>query len=136
MSSPKLSGLSFKQMHAVELIAQGRSLSEVASALDVARQTVSGWRNHNKAFSEAIEAAQEDIVAATRMAAIDTHRMILRSIAELSASGTHQDRRELIALYYQCAVRPQDIEKYNNPPSADDDLIAQTIGSGPYDAIN
>jgi hypothetical protein len=108
----------------------------VASKLGVSRQTVSGWKNHNENFSEAIDAAREDITAGTRMAAISTHGTIMRSIADLAFEGSPEDRRKAIALYFEVAVRPQDIERFNNPLSPEDTLIAGVLRPEPDDALN
>lgn len=118
------------------MIAQGRSISDVAKMLSATRQTVSNWRNHNTAFSEAIEAAQEDLINGTRMASIATHATILRNVAELSSVGTHRDRRNMIAMYFDRVVRPEDIETFNNPQSPEDALIARALDPRSDDAIN
>lgn len=136
MPNMKIAALTPKQTHAVELIAQGHSLSDVASKLGVSRQTVSGWKNHNEDFSEAVDAAREDITAGTRMAGIATHGMIMRSFADLASDGSPQDRRKAIALYFKVAVRPQDLERFNNPQSPEDALIAGVIRPESHDALN
>lgn len=136
MPSNKATTLSPKQSHAVELIAQGHSITDVAKALSVQRQTVSNWRNHNTTFSEAIVAAQEDLITGNRMALIATHATILRNVAELASVGTHRDRRNMIAMYFDRVVRPEDIERFNNPQSPEDALIARALNPVAHDAIN
>lgn len=132
MSNTKSSALSPKQARAVELIAAGRTVAEVGALIGVARQTVSGWKNHNSEFSEAVESAREDIIASTRMAGITTHGAILRSLGELALEGKPEDRRKAIELYYRCAVRPEDLDRLNNPLSPEDALIERVIRSEPH----
>lgn len=42
--------LSSQQLKAIELFCQGMTVSDVARSIDVARTTVSSWKNNNKLF--------------------------------------------------------------------------------------
>jgi len=60
-------GLTAKQQQAIELIAIGKTDSEVGEALSVGRDTVNRWRNHNPAFIKALEAYQALLTIYTRV---------------------------------------------------------------------
>lgn len=42
--------ISDRQLRAIDLLLTGESLTNIASTLDVSRQTVSGWTNHHAPF--------------------------------------------------------------------------------------
>jgi acyl-CoA reductase-like NAD-dependent aldehyde dehydrogenase len=50
------------QKNAAELLASGLNDKETAALARVSRQTLNGWKNHNAAFQEAIEANRADLV--------------------------------------------------------------------------
>jgi hypothetical protein len=53
--------LSSAQLKAVCLLASGESVTDTAVAVGVARQTLSGWKNHNSAFQAELARKQAEI---------------------------------------------------------------------------
>ena len=51
--------LKLEQDHAINLLLQGKSDREVASAVNVSRQTVNQWRNHDAVFVAELNARQQ-----------------------------------------------------------------------------
>jgi len=51
MTKPDTNGqLKLEQDHAINLLLQGKNDREVAEAVNVSRQTVNQWRNHDSVF--------------------------------------------------------------------------------------
>lgn len=59
--SDKTRQLSIEQENAIDLLIQGKSDREVAEAVQVSRQTVSQWRNHDAVFIAALNAKRHEI---------------------------------------------------------------------------
>jgi len=55
-----------KQILALPLLAAGKSLTEVAAELDVSRQTVSEWNNHDHKFIHALQLFQSETLRTAR----------------------------------------------------------------------
>lgn len=56
--------LSTQQEAAIDLLASGRTLTETAISLDIARQTVSRWCNHNAAFTAGLNGRRQELWSA------------------------------------------------------------------------
>jgi hypothetical protein len=53
--------LSLGQQNAIDLLVQGHNDRQVAEALNVSRQTVCDWRNHNNAFSAELSRRRQNL---------------------------------------------------------------------------
>ncbi|MFA5543730.1 MAG: helix-turn-helix domain-containing protein, partial [Bacilli bacterium] len=57
----KTGQLSVKQENAIDLLLQGQSDREVAEAVGVTRQTVTGWRNDNASFAAELNRRRQEV---------------------------------------------------------------------------
>ena len=59
--SNKTQQLSIEQENAIDLLIQGKSEKEVAEAVNVNRETLNQWRNHDAVFVAALNARRQEI---------------------------------------------------------------------------
>jgi hypothetical protein len=50
-----------QQLTAIDLLVSGKTITDTALALDVRRQTVSEWTNHNPTFQAALNSRRQEI---------------------------------------------------------------------------
>lgn len=63
---PKQTRLTQNKLLAIEYIAAGKSITETANLLNVSRETVSKWKNHDARFQAALRAACDEYIERTR----------------------------------------------------------------------
>ena len=59
--SDKSQQLNIEQENAIDLLIQGKSDREVAESVNVSRQTVTQWRNHDAPFVAALNARRHEV---------------------------------------------------------------------------
>lgn len=75
--------LTAQQVEALDLLLVGRTVTETAAALDVARETVSRWRNNDPAFQAAYNAALKSAYEATTARLLDGRARALDRLINL-----------------------------------------------------
>lgn len=81
--SDEIRQLNIEQENAIDLLIQGRSDREVAEAVGVSRQTITGWRNYNPVFIAVLNERRYEIWGA------QTER--LRGLVESAVSVLQND---------------------------------------------
>jgi len=116
---PKKYELAADQLAALDLLLAGKTVTEAAAAVEVARETVSRWRNSDPAFQAAYNAALQSAYDATTARLLDARG---RALDRLAALVDHAD--PAIALKAAAAllrvgierpkgrIDPADIEKW------------------------
>lgn len=66
--------LTAKQLQALELILMGKTVTEAAAEIGVARETVSRWSNHDPAFQAAYNAAMKSEWSAAQVTLLEARR--------------------------------------------------------------
>ena len=82
-NEPKSYTLEADQLAALDLLLAGKSVTEAAAAVGVARETVSRWRNNDPAFQAAYNAAQQAAYNAATARLLDARVKALGRLAEL-----------------------------------------------------
>jgi hypothetical protein len=87
--------LTAQQELAVDLLATGKTITEAANTLGVARQTVSEWRNQDPVFEAALNARREELWSGMS----DRLRVLLpKALNVLEQSLEHGELRAAVAV--------------------------------------
>jgi hypothetical protein len=82
-TQPKTYELEPKQVEALDLLLSGSTVTEAAAALDLARETVSRWRNRDPAFIAAHNAALQSAWDATHGRLVNARGKAIDRLADL-----------------------------------------------------
>ncbi|MFL5734774.1 MAG: hypothetical protein ACJ78Q_16580 [Chloroflexia bacterium] len=103
--------LTVQQHNAIDLLIQGKSDRQVSEALDLRRQTVCDWRNHNPAFASELNRRRHDLWSshADRLRqlasnAIDILAKDLVLKSEYPSEGARRIRQSAVQILKACGL--------------------------------
>jgi hypothetical protein len=97
--------LSIKQQNAILLLLEGKSITEIASAIDVGRDTIWRWRNHNPKFMAAV-----DELSNQSWQSLDFHMnsLLSESIATIKDALKSENKVEVAISFIQALFAPNE----------------------------
>ncbi|OWY64067.1 hypothetical protein B7486_49325 [cyanobacterium TDX16] len=107
--------LSIKQQNAILLLLEGKSITEIASAIDVGRDTIWRWRNHNPKFMAAV-----DELSNQSWQSLDFHMnsLLSESIATIKDALKSENKVEVAISFIKALFAPS--ENMNLQPKESD----------------
>lgn len=110
-----VSALSPQQELALDLFATGKTVTQVAEALGVSRQTASKWLNHNREFREALRERRREQWQQWQARLLALVPEALDTVATLLKDGTPQQRRWAAQYILQAAGLKYEPEAEEDP---------------------
>ncbi len=110
-----VSALSPQQELALDLFATGKTVTQVAEALGVSRQTVSKWLNHNRDFREALRERRREQWQQWQSRLLALVPEALDTVATLLKDGAPQERRWAAQYILQAAGLKYEPEAEEDP---------------------
>lgn len=118
---PQTYELSADQAAALDLLLAGKTVTEAAAAVGVARETVSRWRNSDPAFQAAYNAVLQSAYDATTARLLDARGKALDKLADLLDSEDEATALKAAAALLRVEVdRPKG---YTNPAAVERSAI-------------
>ena len=103
-STPKK--LTPRQLKAMDLLLQGKSMQEIAQEIGVVRQTISQWKNQDPQFRAQLEELREEAEQELSFALPMHDGFMLGQLRALAEEGPPEHRLKAIQYYFERFARP------------------------------